>query len=74
MTNYREGTIWDYPELQEPPLMEWRRCECGYVGDMPLRQTVAYHPATMECQEEPAEYLATCPQCGVEHDTYGGGS
>ena len=91
MTSYNEGTIWDYPELQEPPLMERRRCgemqrsaaisqdkslsdECGYVGDMPLRQTCGHCPATRTSPEEFAEYIATCPQCGLEHDEYGDSS
>jgi len=71
VTTYKEGTIWDYPELQEPAPIEFWGCECGYVGDMPLRQTCRYYPATRTSPEELAEYIATCPQCGLEHDTYG---
>ena len=74
MTTYHERPIWDYPELQEPSLMEWRRCECGYVGDMPMRQISSRCPETIESPEEPAEYVATCPRCELEHDEYGDSS
>ena len=44
------------------------------LGDMPMRQISSRCPETIESPEEPAEYVATCPRCGLEHDEYGDGS
>ena len=70
MTDYREGSTSDHADLCEPAPRAWYRCECSYVGWM---RFVCMNPGSTR-DREPSEWLAVCPQCGLEHDEYGDGS
>lgn len=52
----------------------WLRCECSYVGWMPLQMTSPGCYASIQGPAEEPEWVAVCPQCRLKHDEYGDGS
>lgn len=59
---------------EQPAPRTWMRCECQYVGWMPLRMLDPGVYASIKGPREEAVWVAVCPQCLLKHDDYGDGS
>ncbi len=64
MTDYREGSLQDHPDLHEPDSAEVR-CECGYWGECRVHMTSPGCYGSIQGPPEPATFVASCPSCGA---------
>ena len=68
MTDYREATLSDHPDLQPPPPTVSMRCSCGWDGDGLIIQTAPGCIASIQGPAEPPTVVVRCGKCGKDHD------
>lgn len=68
MTDYREGSIGDHADLQEPPPTVGMLCRCGFDGQGSVIQKAPGIIASIQGPAEPPTLAIVCPKCRAEYD------